>query len=157
MVTTLFSGSALCGIDEKGRIRLPSFVTRWLGESEDFSNLFVGRHERDNCLIGYGKSLAPLIHADLERRRIAEEAVAPDVHHSRARRAFGLAQQVDVGTDKRLALPPFARRRAGIERFALLVGAGPVFEIWDPDQALAANDPDLRELAAWHLEIQNAA
>jgi len=157
VVATLFNGHALCGVDESGKLHLPTFVTRTLQSMQDRDTLVIGRHERDACLTGYPASLAPRIHADLERRRIAEEAVAPDIHHMRSRRAFGLSEHVGIDGEGRLALPLFARRRAGIDRLALIVGAGPVFEIWDPEQARIADDAELRALADWHLELQHAA
>jgi DNA-binding transcriptional regulator/RsmH inhibitor MraZ len=38
-----------------------------------------------------------------------------------------------------------------------VIGVGGAFEIWDPQAALDQDDPDLREIAAFHLDAQDAA
>jgi DNA-binding transcriptional regulator/RsmH inhibitor MraZ len=49
------------------------------------------------------------------------------------------------------------RRRAGIGSLALCVGTGAAFEIWDAERARDEGGSALRELAAWHLELNQAA
>jgi DNA-binding transcriptional regulator/RsmH inhibitor MraZ len=120
--------------------------------------LLIGAHEADPCLIAYDRSIVPLLHADLERRRIADELKegAGTAHNARTRRAFGFVADADVDAGL-VILPPIMRRRALISERALVIGCGAAFEIWDADSALQSGDPDLVEIARFHIEFQDAA
>jgi MraZ protein len=155
LLDQFFSGSALCVLDTAGRINLPAFVRATLVRRGEDRALLVGAHEVDPCLIAYDRSVVPLLFADLERRRIAEESVAPASHYGRSRRAFGFVEETDVGNGVVL-LPPMMRRRARIGARALLIGTGAAFEIWDADIALNGGDPELAEIARFH-NLQHAA
>jgi MraZ protein len=152
----VFSGSGLVTVDATGRLNLPCFVRDTLDRRRAADRLMIGGHEADPCLIAYDRAFAAFIHADVERRRLAEELVAPRLHHARARRAFGFVEAAEVSGGA-VVLPPLMRRRAGIEAQALIIGAGGTFEIWDAQAAIARGDAVLRELAAFHLEVQCAA
>ncbi|MDB5720056.1 MAG: hypothetical protein JWP15_674 [Alphaproteobacteria bacterium] len=157
MVEQFFTGNAVCSVSDGGRLIVPPFAAKALGHYSAPLSLFVGCHESDPCLVAYGKSFQPILYADLERRRVIEEAAAPAVHHDRARRIFGYVEEAIVKSDRSVGLPPIMRRRAGIGRLALCVGIGGTFEIWDAELALHEGGSDLRELAAWHLELNQAA
>jgi len=73
------------------------------------------------------------------------------------RRIFGFIEEIGFGDDGAIVLPPMMRRRARIGARALLIGVGGAFEIWDAQAALVQDDPDLREIAAFHLDAQDAA
>ena len=156
MLDHFFSGSALCAVDKAGRLTLPAFVRATLARRGADRELTIGAHESAPCLMAYDRSVLPMLHADLERRRIGAETEDAEAHNLRLRRAFGLAEhcEVDAGV---VTLPPLMRRRARIGALALVVGAGATFEIWDAETARASDDPDLAELAAFHLEFQSAA
>jgi MraZ protein len=151
-----FSGSGLVTVDASGRLAVPSFIAETLDRRAAAGTVMIGGHEADPCLIAYDRAFALIIQADVERRRIAEELIAPRLHHARARRAFGFVEPVQIQTGT-LLLPQLMRRRAGIEQHALIVGTGGTFEIWDAQAAIARGDGDLRELAAHHLQVQQAA
>jgi MraZ protein len=150
--THIFSGNALGALDEEGRVRLPPFILREMARHEGGGRLLFGVHEKDPCLTGYGSALRPRLEAELERRRLRDEALgqAPDAHHARARRTFGLVEEAIYDEAGRLTLPPLARRR-GLGRYILFVGAGSHFEIWDPSLAMAEGDDELRALAEYRL------
>ncbi|HYI40921.1 MAG TPA: hypothetical protein VE053_11445 [Allosphingosinicella sp.] len=155
----LFSGNALGALDEEGRVRLPPFIMREMARHEGGGRVLFGVHESDPCLTGYGASLRPRMEAELERRRLRDEALGrtPDEHHARARRAFGLVEEARYDESGRLTLPPLARRRGGLGRHILFVGAGTHFEIWDPSLAMAEGDDGLRYVAEYRLESGGAA
>jgi MraZ protein len=157
LIEHLFSGSALCAIDRRGTLVLPRFVRTTLARRSDGRAMLVGAHECDPCLIAYDRAFARILHADSERRRIAEEGSAPLASHSRLRRIFGFAEEVGLDEGGRVVLPPMMRRRARIDSFVLLVGTGGAFEIWSPQAGLEHEDPELRDLAAFHLNVQHAA
>ncbi|HYE27489.1 MAG TPA: hypothetical protein VEA61_04555 [Allosphingosinicella sp.] len=152
-VTHIFSGNALGALDEEGRVRLPSFILREMARHGDGGRVLFGVHEKDPCLTGYGPGLRPRLQAELERRRLRDEALgrSADEHHARARRTFGLVEEARYDDGGRLTLPPLARRRGRLGRDILFIGAGSHFEIWDPSLALAEGDEELRLVAEYRL------
>jgi MraZ protein len=151
--THIFSGNALGALDEEGRVRLPPFILREIGRLGDGGRVVLSVHEKDPCITGYGPGLRPRLHEELERRRLRDEAMGrpAEDHHARARRTFGLAEEADYDEAGQLVLPPLARRRGGIEREILFIGAGSHFELWDPELALAEGDEELRFVAEYRL------
>jgi MraZ protein len=152
-VTPIFSGNALGALDEEGRVRLPPFILREMARHEGVGRVLLGVHESDPCLTGYGSALRPRLEAELERRRLRDEALgrAPEEHHARARRTFGLVEEARYDEAGRMTLPPLARRRGGLGRSILFIGAGSHFEIWDPSLAMAEGDEELRYVAEYRL------
>ena len=147
----IFSGSALADVGSDGAVRLPRFVREALGASSP--RIVLGLHEQAPCLTGHGLGRRSALLAEIERRRLRDEAAGAgtEAHHRRARRAFGMAEEADFDRKGRLRLPSFIRRRGGIADLALFIGTGADFEIWDPARAGAAGDEALREIAAWRL------
>ncbi|HEU0133180.1 MAG TPA: hypothetical protein VFR28_00005, partial [Allosphingosinicella sp.] len=94
-VTHIFSGNALGALDEDGRVRLPTFILREMARHEGGGRVLFGVHEKDPCLTGYGAGLRPRLEAELERKRLRDEALGrpADDHHARARRTFGLVEE----------------------------------------------------------------
>jgi MraZ protein len=150
----LFNGSALTAVDAKGRLSVPAFIRGVIERRSDARAVVIGAHEVDPCLTAYDRGYARFLHDENERRRLAEEASggSPEAHFSRARRTFGLTEDVPYDSSGRIILPPMMRRKGKIEDLALFVGAGGTFEIWNPQVALKSGDADLRELAAYRLE-----
>jgi MraZ protein len=152
-VTHIFSGNALGALDEEGRVRLPSFILKEMVRHGDGGRVLLGVHERDPCITGYGPALQPRLEAELERRRLRDEALGRPAqeHHARARRTFGLVEEARYDDGGRLTLPPLARHRGGLGRDILFIGAGSHFEIWDIPLAIAEGDDELRFVAQYRL------
>jgi DNA-binding transcriptional regulator/RsmH inhibitor MraZ len=149
----VFSGSALGAVGADGAVPLPRFILRVLdGTAKGTGRIVVGAHESDPCLTAWETSHAPLLHAEVKRRRLRDEAqgAPPSEHHARARRLFGFAEDVEIERG-RLMLPPMLRSKGRIGALALLVGTGSGFEIWSAELAAQADDPALREIAAFRL------
>ncbi len=155
----LFNGSALTAVDAKGRLSVPAFIRGVIERRSDAKAVVIGMHEVSPCLNAYDRGFARNLFAENERRRLAEEAQGGDVtaHHARARRTFGLTEDVPYDTSGRIILPPMMRRRGQIEDLALFVGVGGTFEIWNPRLALQSDDEDLKDLAAYRLEEKGIA
>ena len=157
MIEHLFIGNALCPIGAGGRMTLPAFVRTTLSLRASARRMFVGLHEADTCLVAFDPGELAELRSDCRRRRIAEEGFAQDQSHMRLRRIFGMMDDVWVRDSGRIVLSPMLQRRARIENAVLVIGTGGSFELWNPQLALDAGDPDLRELAAFHLELKQAA
>lgn len=153
----LFNGSALNAVDAKGRLSVPSFIRSVIERRSEAKAIVLGPHEADTCLTAYDRNYARILYAENERRRLAEEAADPAAHFARARRTFGVTEEVPYDTSGRIILPTLMRRKGQIEDLALFVGTGGTFEIWNPHLALEAADEGLRELAAFRLEEKGIA
>ena len=144
-----FSGNALAAVDAEGRLALPPFVLDALRCGEG-RRLFFGAHPSDPCLAAYAPARRETLYREVERERLQDGD--DGAHARRARRAFGYVEESEWAADGRVTLPPMMRRKGAIGGLALLIGAGPEVEIWSPERALTAGDPQLREMAAWRLE-----
>lgn len=153
----LFIGNAICGVGAKGALTLPAFVRATLARRTDARLLLIGSHETDRCLVAYDPAHAQALASECRRRRVAEEASARYAYYVRERRIFGFVEQIGLDSRGGALLPPMMRHRARIEDAALVIGTGGAFEIWNPELALESDDPDLRELTAFHLDHQQAA
>ena len=153
----LFSGSGLSAVDASGRTRLPAFVREAAIGRTGRRRLVFGAHEKDRCIAGFDPGYASILHGDLERRRVAEEAngIGTEAHHARARRLFGTAEEAEFDADGMIALPELPRRQGRITGLALFVGTGGTFEIWDPETARESGSEDLRALAEFRLAERN--
>lgn len=150
----LFNGSALNAVDGKGRLSIPAFIRAVVERRSDAKAVIIGAHEVDPCLTAYDRGFARHLHVENERRRLIEEAQSGGDagHYRRARRTFGLTEDVSYDPSGRVLLPTMMRRKGRIEDLALFVGVGGTFEIWNPYVALEHGDDDLKELAAFRLE-----
>lgn len=148
----LFNGSALNAVDAKGRLSVPAFIRGVIERRSDAKAVILGAHEVDPCLTAYDRGYGRILHAENERRRLLEEGADATAHYARARRTFGITEDVPYDTSGRIILPPMMRRKGQIEDLALFVGVGGTFEIWNPYLALKSGDEDLRDLAAYRLE-----
>ena len=155
VVEHLFSGSAVDAVGSDGAVRLPLFIPRVVDAGSVSGRMLVGAHESDRCLTAWEPRRAPALHADVERRRLRDEAegASPADHHARARRAFGFVEDAVI-VRGRMIIPPMMRRKGQIGERVLFVGTGSGFEIWDPDLAREAGDPTLREIAEFRLGME---
>ena len=150
----LFSGSAVDSVGPGGAIALPPFIRRVMEADPGTGRITIGAHERDPCLVAWETERAPALLAEIERRRLRDEAIgAPaEDHHGRARLAFGFVEDGAI-RDGRLIIPPMMRRKGRIADRALFIGTGSGFEIWSPELVRASADPALREIAEYRLGL----
>jgi MraZ protein len=158
-IDDFFQGSALNAVDAKGRLSVPAFVRSVIERRSDARAIVVGAHEIAPCLTAYGRSYARNLYEDMERRRLVDEQKdgALEDHYARARRRFGMTEDVPYDPSGRIVLPPMMRRKGRIDDLALFVGVGGTVEIWNPRLALDQGDKDLKEIAAWRLEEKGIA
>ena len=155
----LFNGSALSAVDAKGRLSVPAFIRQVVERRSDAKAIVIGTHEVSACLNAYDRGYARHLFQENERKRLLEEARGEggDAQFARARRTFGLTEDVPYDTSGRIILPPIMRRRGQIEELALFVGVGGTFEIWNPRLAITSGDADLKDLAEYRLEEKGIA
>ncbi|MBV8688367.1 MAG: hypothetical protein JO238_16985 [Alphaproteobacteria bacterium] len=137
-VGPLFGGNAIGAVGAGGQLRLPPFARETLARRSDGRRIVFGAHATDPCLIAYD----PGWRAALAGR-------------DGGRRLFGFAEEAEFDRGGRVSLPPMMRWKGRIADLALFVGTGGAFEIWNPEIALEAGDPDLREMARYRLDEVN--
>ncbi len=148
---SLFSGAALQAVDAGGGMQLPPFVLQALARRSNDQRVLFSPHEVDPCMSGYDPGHEAWLFAEVERRRLREEALglATADHHRRTRRMFGAAESAGYDSRGRVVLPPLVRRRRRSVASALVIGTGGSFEIWNPEIAREAGDEEVRQLAAF--------
>ena len=132
----LFGGNALAPVDSAGRVRLPLFVRETLAGRTEGRRIVFGAHENAACLSGYEPAYR-----------------AAFMDRNGSRRIFGFAQEAEFDARGRVTLPQMMRWKAKIGLLALFVGTGGAFEVWNPELALEAGDPELRQMAEYRLHI----
>jgi len=133
-VGPLFGGNAIGAVTAAGRLRLPSFILETLIRRSGGRRIVFGAHESEPCLSAYDPSWRAALAQREDRRRL-----------------LGFAEEAEFDSMGRVTLPAMMRWKGRIEGLALFVGTGGAFEIWNPDLAIEAGGPDLREMAEYRL------
>jgi MraZ protein len=148
-------------VDAKGRLSVPAFVRNVIDAQLEARRIV---HRRARSLALPHRLRPQLCPQPLQRDRAAAAssrriAAAPvQDHYARARRAFGMTEDVPLRHVRPAScLPPMMRRKGAIEDLALFVGVGGTVEIWNPRLALEQGDADLKDIAAWRLEEKGIA
>jgi len=118
----LLTGRSNVTLDDKGRISLPAYLRKILGDNEltltqnDYENslwLFP-TSEYQAKLIEYGKNTNILAKKDRDFRRRLYDSVT-----------------VEVDKSGRIQIPPEYREFAGLNKECIVLGQGEYIEIWD--------------------------
>jgi len=154
----LFQGSALNAVDAKGRVSVPSFLRAIIEKRSDAKALVLAKHDTYPCISAYDHGYAAIQHAKLERLYEKREGESDPAnladYHQRNMLAFGSTEDVPYDSSGRIIFPPMMRRKGGIEELALFVGAGEIFQIWNPATFLKSDavHPDMKDIARYRLE-----
>lgn len=120
----MFRGATKLTLDVKGRIVMPTRHRERLRESSE--GRLVVTVDRDQCLLIY-----PLP----EWEQIERKLMALPTLHPQSRRLqrlmVGHATELELDGHGRLLLTAELREFAGLSRFAMLIGQGNRFELWD--------------------------
>ncbi len=157
----IYQGYALQLVDEKGRVAIPASLRATLNMRKpagpDPKDAFViGFHESDRCLVGYDVAYSEQLFERLDMR--AQGHAATDGAPSdRIVRAGIAGEQLPFDASGRFILPAFPRRRCNIGKYAFFYGMGDRFEIWAPEELLAAETaPDImKDAVRFFLEERN--
>lgn len=137
-----YSGQAFSPAGDKGRFTLPPLFRKAVKESSDGRILCLAKHDRWNCLTGFGLSRRAELDAQLDREE--ERAIRMGEAFDRDFRSMHLFGFIEIPFDDsgRFVLPDHMRALAGIDDGGLYFqGAGRFFTIWNPQQ-LAAMGPE---------------
>jgi len=133
-VGPLFGGNAIGAVTAAGRLRLPSFILETLVRRSGGRRIVFGAHESEPCLSAYDPGWRSALAQREDRRRL-----------------LGFAEEAEFDARGAVTLPAMMRWKGRIGSLALFVGTGGAFEIWNPELAVEAGGPDLREMAQYRL------
>ena len=127
---------------DKDRYVLPASFRRTVTESSAGKNLLlVAKHEKWDCLIGYGESRRDGLLDQIDREeQLAATARQP---FDRDMRYFQLFDCTEITFDNsgRFIIPAHLRKLVGITGTIFFQGAGPFFTLWSPDVLAAQQGP----------------
>ena len=151
-----FQGSALNAVDAKGRVSIPAFLRGVIERRGDARTIVLAKHEAFPCLSAYDPAYAALMHAKLERllEKKETDADAQLEYQQRNLVAFAATEEVPYDSSGRILMPPMMRSKGQIGDFALFLGTGETFQIWNPDILLKDSriPEDLKDIARFRLE-----
>lgn len=113
-------GSYRHTIDAKGRIFVPAKLRAQLGEC------FIAAAVMDHCVCLYSE-------AEWEKLQAGLSAMPMTKARKLQRYLSANAAEMQVDSQGRILLPRHLLEYASLEKDALVVGAGPRAEIWNPD------------------------
>lgn len=132
MVFAGFSGQAYSPAGDKGRFVLPPLFRKAVRDSSDGRVLCLVKHERWNCLTGFGLSRKLELEAQLDREE--EMSIRLNRDFDRDTRASQLFSFIEVPFDDsgRFVMPDHLRSLANIGDGLYFQGAGRFFTMWNP-------------------------
>lgn len=157
----LFQGSALNGVDAKGRVSVPAFLRTVIERRGDSRTIVLAKHEIYPCLSAYDPAYAALKHQKIERllEKNEQQADAQLAYNQSNLLAFAISEEVPYDSTGRILLPTMMRRKGGIAELALFLGVGETFQIWNPNTLLGDEriPEDLKDVCRYRLEERGLA
>lgn len=127
-----YSGQAYAPAGDKGRYVLPPLFRKAVRDSSDGRVLCLAKHDRWNCLVGFGLSRKPELEAQLDREE--ETAIRTGRDFDRETRSSQLNGFVELPFDDsgRFVMPEYLRTLARIGDGLFVQGGGRFFTLWNP-------------------------
>lgn len=128
-----YSGQGFSPRGEKSRFVLPAAFRKTVLESSQGAKLCIAKHDRWNCLIGFGLSRKEGFEAQLDRE---EELAAKNGREFdrdlRSMQLYGFSE-VPFDGSGRFVIPPHLEALARFGDQLYFQGAGAFFMIWSPE------------------------
>ncbi|GMM93272.1 division/cell wall cluster transcriptional repressor MraZ [Qipengyuania sp. MTN3-11] len=135
-----YSGQAWSPAGDKGRYVLPPLFRKAVRESSDGRVLCLAKHDRWNCLTGFGLSRKSELEAQLDREE--DRALARGLDFDREVRSSQLNGFVELPFDDsgRFVMPEYLRDLGQIEDGLYFQGGGRFFTLWNPAELMRMGD-----------------
>jgi len=139
-VTFTYSGQGFSLQGDKSRFVLPPQFRKTVRESSDGKVLCLAKHERWQCLTGFGLSRRDDFAAQLDREE--ELAIRVEKEFDRDLRSMQLYGFSEVPFDDsgRFVIPDHLARLAGLGDQLYFQGAGAFIMIWSPENLAAMGE-----------------
>ena len=151
-----FSGQAFTPAGDKGRFVLPPLMRKAVKESSDGRVLCLAKHDRWNCLTGFGLSRKVELEAQLDREE--EMAFKFGRDFDRETRSMQLNSFIELPFDEsgRFVMPDYLRDLADIGDGLFFQGAGRFFTLWNPAELMRMGDDWAASKAACQALVAEA-
>lgn len=149
-----YSGSGISAIDDKGRLSVPAFLRKDLIASSDGRVLCLGKHEKWDCLVGFGLSRKIDMLAEIDKEEeIAIARSQPYDRDAAGARKFSSLQELSFDASGRFVLPPMLQAIGGLKDNVIFHGIGKTFCLWAPQALMDTTDdvPVDKRLVEFHL------
>ena len=152
-----YSGQAFAPAGDKSRYVLPPLFRKAVKESSEARVLCLAKHDRWNCLVGFGLSRKPELEAQLDREE--DIAIRNGKDFDRETRSSQLNGFVELPFDDsgRFVMPDYLRTLANIGDGLFLQGGGRFFTLWNPSELAKMGDDWAAAKAACEALVGAAA
>lgn len=152
-----YSGQAFTPAGDKGRYVLPPLFRKAVKESSDGRTLCLMKHDRWNCLAGFGLSRRLELEAQLDREE--EMAFKFNRDFDRETRSMQLNGFTEIPFDDsgRFVMPDYLRDLADIGDGLYFQGGGRFFTLWNPEELMRMGDDWAAAKAACKALVADAA
>lgn len=135
-----YSGQAYAPAGDKGRYVLPPLFRKAVKESSEARILCLTKHDRWNCLVGFGLSRKEELEAQLDREE--ERSIRLGLDFDRETRSSQLNGFVELPFDDsgRFVMPEYLRKLANIGDGLFVQGGGRFFTLWNPEELARMGD-----------------
>lgn len=135
-----YSGQAYAPAGDKSRYVLPPAFRKAVKDSSDGRVLCLTKHERWNCLVGFGLSRREELEAQIDREE--ERALRLGKDFDRDMRSSQLNGFVELPFDDsgRFVMPDYLKTLASIGDGIFVQGGGRFFTLWNPDELMKMGD-----------------
>lgn len=134
----VYQGYGLQGVDDKGRVSIPSALRAIVEantppkDGKEARTVIVAAHETEECLVGYDLGYTEQLQRQVHARAAAASDPTAPRDWNASRLNFGISEPLPFDASGRFVLQGYPRAHAQIGKFALFIGLGDVFEIWNP-------------------------
>ena len=135
-----YSGQGFSLRGEKGRFVLPPSFRKAVKESSEGRVLCLAKHERWNCLTGFGLSRRAELEDQSDREE--ERAIRMNRDFDRDLRASQLYGFIEIPFDEsgRFIMPDFLAELGRLDSGVYFQGAGSFFTLWNPAELYAMGE-----------------
>lgn len=135
-----YSGQAYAPAGDKSRYVLPPLFRKAVKESSDGRVLCLAKHDRWNCLVGFGLSRKEELEEQLDREE--ERALRLGRDFDRETRSSQLNGFVELPFDDsgRFVMPDYLRTLANVDEGLFVQGGGRFFTLWNPEELMQMGD-----------------
>jgi len=156
----IYSGQGFSPRGDKDRYVLPPAFRKAVTESSAGKPLlYVAKHHKWDCLVGFGESRREALMAEIDRDyTLAMQAGQAFDRDERMLQMFDCLE-VSFDTSGRHVLPRHLRELVGISEAVYFQGAGPFFTLWAPAVLMAQDGPQWAsaKAACAHLTASETA
>ena len=135
-----YSGQAFSPAGDKNRFVLPPAFRKAVKESSRGKTLCLTKHDRWNCLVGFGLSRKEEFEQQLDREEEMAFKFGRDFDRETRSSQLNGCSELSFDDSGRFIMPDFLRELADIKDGLYFQGGGRFFTIWNPAELARMGD-----------------